>query len=106
MFLIWVVITKTKLLLYCHYYRKEKVAVEYINRNIGISESADAIASLLTRMCLKSVVTSNGTSVEVEVPPTRHDVIHACDIVEDVAIAYGYNNVHRTISDTNCVGVV
>ncbi len=30
--------------------------------------------------------------VEVTIPPTRHDVLHPCDIYEDVAIAHGYNN--------------
>ena len=29
----------------------------------------------------------------VQVPPTRSDILHACDIAEDVAIAYGYNNI-------------
>lgn len=29
------------------------------------------------------------------IPPTRSDVIHACDIWEDAAIAYGYNNIAR-----------
>lgn len=33
----------------------------------------------------------------MEIPPTRHDVLHACDIYEDVAIAYGYNNIVKTI---------
>lgn len=31
------------------------------------------------------------------------DVIHACDVIEDVAIAYGYNNINMTIPDTNCI---
>lgn len=31
-------------------------------------------------------------------------VIHACDIVEDVAIAFGYNNITKTIPQTNCIG--
>ena len=31
----------------------------------------------------------------MEIPPTRHDIIHACDIYEDVAIAYGYNNITK-----------
>ena len=31
------------------------------------------------------------------------DVIHACDVIEDVAIAYGYNSVKRTIPNTNCI---
>ena len=30
-------------------------------------------------------------------------MIHACDIMEDVAIAYGYNNVARTPPSTSCV---
>ena len=32
------------------------------------------------------------------------DVLHACDIVEDVAIAYGFNNVKMTFPKTNTVG--
>jgi len=35
-------------------------------------------------------------------PPTRSDILHACDIVEDVAIAYGYNNIEKTVPNTNC----
>jgi phenylalanyl-tRNA synthetase beta chain len=47
-------------------------------------------------MSLKSKVKDND-KLEVEVPPTRHDVIHPCDIYEDIAIAYGYNNIKRTV---------
>uniref|UniRef100_A0A8C6ZU85 Phenylalanine--tRNA ligase beta subunit n=1 Tax=Nothoprocta perdicaria TaxID=30464 RepID=A0A8C6ZU85_NOTPE len=78
-------------------YRKEKVKPEYINKKIGISETPSNLAKLLTRMCLKSHVTGNGNHIEVEVPPTRPDIIHACDIMEDAAIAYGYNNIQMTI---------
>ena len=52
-------------------YREEEVPVELVNCKVGINESADSIASLLTRMCFKTEVTGNGTSVKVEVPPTR-----------------------------------
>lgn len=37
----------------------------------------------------------------VSVPPTRPDVIHAADIIEDVAIAHGYDNIKKTIPNTN-----
>lgn len=37
-------------------------------------------------------------------PPTRSDVLHPIDIQEDVAIAYGYDNLTRTIPRTNTVG--
>lgn len=55
-------------------------------------------------MCLKSEITSNGDDIKVTIPPTRHDVIHPCDIYEDVAIAYGYNNIRRTLPKTNTIG--
>jgi len=47
-------------------------------------------------MSLKSKVKDNDKLV-VEIPPTRHDVIHPCDIYEDIAIAYGYNEIEKTI---------
>lgn len=34
--------------------------------------------------------------VDVEIPITRADVLHQADIMEDVAIAYGFNNLPRT----------
>uniref|UniRef100_A0A8C4J237 Phenylalanine--tRNA ligase beta subunit n=1 Tax=Dromaius novaehollandiae TaxID=8790 RepID=A0A8C4J237_DRONO len=64
------------------------------------SETPSNLAKLLTRMCLKSHVTGNGNNIEIEIPPTRADIIHACDIVEDAAIAYGYNNIQMTIPKT------
>ena len=36
-------------------------------------------------------------------PPSPTDVIHPCDIYEDAAIAFGYNNIQLTISDTTCI---
>uniref|UniRef100_A0A8C7MGW3 Phenylalanine--tRNA ligase beta subunit n=1 Tax=Oncorhynchus kisutch TaxID=8019 RepID=A0A8C7MGW3_ONCKI len=66
----------------------------------GISESTEHIAQLLTKMCLRSEVMSDGEQIEVEIPPTRSDVIHACDIMEDAAMAYGFNNIPRTTPRT------
>ncbi len=44
----------------------------------------------------------DGTSLTVCVPPTRSDVLHACDVAEDVAIAYGYNNIERRVGVQRC----
>jgi phenylalanyl-tRNA synthetase beta chain len=85
-------------------YREEVVGVQKTNRYIGISEPADKIAKLLTKMCLKSEVANSKEEVIVEVPPSRHDVIHACDIYEDVAVAFGYNNIKKTYPETSTVG--
>ncbi|XP_057613900.1 phenylalanine--tRNA ligase beta subunit isoform X2 [Chionomys nivalis] len=81
-------------------YRKEMVRADLINKKVGIRESPANLAKLLTRMCLKSEVIGDGNQIEVEIPPTRSDVIHACDIVEDAAIAYGYNNIQMTLPKT------
>ena len=35
--------------------------------------------------------------IDVRVPPTRADVLHQADIMEDVAIVYGYNKLPRNI---------
>lgn len=34
--------------------------------------------------------------IDVEIPPTRADVLHQADIMEDVAIAYGFNELPRS----------
>ena len=52
-------------------YREEVVSVDAINRSIGISESAESIAKLLTRMCLRSEVMEGGKSIKIEIPPSR-----------------------------------
>uniref|UniRef100_M4A1H5 Phenylalanine--tRNA ligase beta subunit n=1 Tax=Xiphophorus maculatus TaxID=8083 RepID=M4A1H5_XIPMA len=81
-------------------YRKEKLSGEFINKKVGIRESTERIAQLLTRMCLLSQPTGVSDEIEVEIPPTRPDVIHACDIMEDAAIAYGFNKITRTTPST------
>lgn len=52
------------------------IPVDYINKSVGVKETAHSIASLLTRMCLKSEVMEDGANVKVEVPPTRSGTEH------------------------------
>ncbi|KDR06506.1 putative phenylalanyl-tRNA synthetase beta chain, partial [Zootermopsis nevadensis] len=85
-------------------YREEVVNIQKTNQYIGISEPADKIVRLLTKMCLKSDIAKSQEEVIVEVPPSRHDIIHVCDIYEDVAVAYGYNNIRKTIPKTATIG--
>ncbi|KAF3848114.1 hypothetical protein F7725_021142 [Dissostichus mawsoni] len=54
-------------------YRKEKLSSDFVNRKVGINESTETIARLLTKMCLRSEVTGVGDEIEVEIPPTRSD---------------------------------
>ena len=52
-------------------------------------------------LTLKSV---NGDKLTVECPPTRSDILHPCDVVEDIGIGYGFNNIERVFPETNTVG--
>ena len=52
-----------------------------------------AMAALLCRMQLPTKIDAG--TLRVEVPPTRSDILHPCDVAEDVAIAFGYNNINK-----------
>jgi phenylalanyl-tRNA synthetase beta chain len=58
------------------------------------------IVDCLNRMQLPAHASDRGDTVMVQVPPTRSDVLHECDIIEDVAIAFGYNNIPKRIPKT------
>ncbi|CAH2040330.1 unnamed protein product, partial [Iphiclides podalirius] len=74
-------------------YREEVINIDKANRSIGINKEGGELAGLLSRMCL--ITSVEGSELRVRVPPTRHDVIHACDLYEDIAIAYGYNRIEK-----------
>ena len=76
--------------------RPTQASVDYINEVCGLSLSAHEICKLLERMCYHATPSqsSRGT-LDVEVPITRADVLHQADIMEDVAIAYGFNKLPR-----------
>ncbi|KAK4413309.1 Phenylalanine--tRNA ligase beta subunit, cytoplasmic [Sesamum alatum] len=74
------------------------VPLSYITSAVGISLPATEVASLLNKMQLHaehSVSANNETSFTISVPPTRSDILHPCDVDEDVAIAYGYNEIPK-----------
>mmetsp|Transcript_67653 Transcript_67653/g.180858 ORF Transcript_67653/g.180858 Transcript_67653/m.180858 type:complete len:590 (+) Transcript_67653:23-1792(+) len=90
---------------YPHFDKREVVAsVDYVNRILGVPLPAEEQIRLLGRMQLEATLDATGKVLNVNVPPTRHDVLQACDVAEDVAIAYGYNNVPRTVPATVTVG--
>nr|GLL44037.1 phenylalanine--tRNA ligase beta subunit, cytoplasmic [Ipomoea trifida] len=74
------------------------VSLSYINNVVGASLAENQVADLLHKMQLhakKSVSKDEQVKFIVSVPPTRSDVLHACDVAEDVAIAFGYNEIPK-----------
>ncbi|MCA9667328.1 MAG: phenylalanine--tRNA ligase subunit beta, partial [Myxococcales bacterium] len=75
-------------------------------RTIGVELSSAEVETLLGRM--GHVVERGGVGEEgmlhVDVPAYRNDVMHPVDLVEDVAIAYGYHNIRPKLLETMTVG--
>lgn len=77
--------------------RTTKAEVPYINQCCGLNLTAVEISNYLRKMAYRAKPsTNNADIIEVEIPPTRADVLHQCDIMEDVAIAYGFNSLPRS----------
>ena len=83
-------------------YREEVIYPKSVRNCVGIKATEDEMAKLLTKMFLKSEVLPDGR-LRCIVPPCRADVIHPCDIYEDIAIAYGYNNIQKQIPRTSTI---
>uniref|UniRef100_A0A5B7CBD6 phenylalanine--tRNA ligase n=1 Tax=Davidia involucrata TaxID=16924 RepID=A0A5B7CBD6_DAVIN len=73
-----------------------EVPLSYVTGTVGVPLEADEVTSLLNKMQLHAKQSISGDkkcNIIVSVPPTRSDVLHPCDVAEDVAIAYGYNEI-------------
>lgn len=71
------------------------------------SLSCEEAAVAATKMQLEAAPgkdEAGNEAILVNVPVTRADILHECDLVEDVCIAYGYNKIARTIPKTPCPG--
>ena len=62
--------------------QQREVKVSYINSCTGLDLEAHKIASLLSRMALTAEASPGADSVHVEVPPSRSDILHDCDVME------------------------
>ncbi|TFK29380.1 phenylalanyl-tRNA synthetase subunit beta [Coprinopsis marcescibilis] len=76
----------------------------YVNSCTGLKLSTKEVATLLERMSLEqSLSSTNADEINVHIPATRPDILHECDIMEDAAIAYGFNNLPKIFPTTSTV---
>lgn len=77
--------------------RVAEVEIDYLNSCTGLTESPESLCKLLSKMAYISTPSTKDSNIlEVSIPPTRADVLHQCDVMEDLAVCYGYNNLPRT----------
>ncbi len=72
-------------------------------RFIGVDLSTADVEGHLRQMGHGVTVRDDG-GMDVAVPAYRNDIMHPVDLVEDVAIAYGYHNVEPRLVPTFTVG--
>jgi len=75
-----------------------KLDLDYVNKRLGVYLSEKEVVTLLGRM---------GFGFEkgmVLIPAYRADILHQVDLVEDIAIAYGYENFEEEIPNVATIG--
>ncbi|MGM5482280.1 MAG: hypothetical protein ACQESF_02350, partial [Nanobdellota archaeon] len=71
---------------------KRTITPQFIEKMTGLNLSAKECAGLLERMMYK-IENTKEKNVEFFVPPIRTDIWHDVDIADDIARAYGVNNI-------------
>jgi phenylalanyl-tRNA synthetase beta chain len=80
-----------------------RLRVKYANKLLGLRLSDEEVIKCLRRCRLDAVRADDGL-LEVLIPPYRIDVLHEIDLVEEVAIGYGYYRLEPTIPKAVTVG--
>jgi phenylalanyl-tRNA synthetase beta chain len=80
--------------------------VEYVRRSVGFGAEVGGadMVDMLRRMQLPAAYDEAAGELAVDVPVIRSDVLHACDVMNDVAIAYGFNEVAERMPAVSTVG--
>jgi len=83
--------------------QKMKLRVSYANEMLGLKLSEAQVAESLKKSRLDAETLRNGV-VEAAIPAYRIDILHEVDLVEEVAIGYGYYRLKPTIPETLTIG--
>lgn len=79
---------------------KIKLSLENTNKLLGINIDEKTLKSLVEKMGHNYNLKTN----EAEIASWRTDILHEVDLIEDVAIAYGYENFKPEIPEISTIG--
>jgi len=82
---------------------KMKLAVDYANKLLGL-ELSDAEAIKCLQKCRLDAHKMGKGVLEVSIPAYRIDILHEVDLVEEVAIGYGYYRLKPSIPTAVTIG--
>ncbi|MGP8329668.1 MAG: phenylalanine--tRNA ligase subunit beta [Methanosarcinaceae archaeon] len=83
--------------------RIHRVTRSEVNSLIGIDLTIDEIVTQLERMRF-GIRNIAGDTIEVEIPSYRADILNIDDIIEDIAIGYGYEKIEPNFPKSSTVG--
>jgi phenylalanyl-tRNA synthetase beta chain len=69
---------------------KRVLSVDYVNKVLGTKMKGDKVIDCLNKMGHDATIKAKG-KINVETPMWRADILHDVDIVEDVAVGYGFD---------------
>lgn len=83
--------------------QKMKLRVDYANELLGLKLSEAQVVESL-RKCRLDAKTGSSRNIDVSIPAYRIDVLHEVDLVEEVAIGFGYYRLKPSIPETVTIG--
>jgi phenylalanyl-tRNA synthetase beta chain len=82
---------------------KVVIDTDEVLRLTGLALGDQEVVKCLQKMCYGARILSKG-KISVEVPPYRTDILHRVDVMEDVAIGYGFDKIEPTMPVTSTSG--
>lgn len=82
---------------------RRRMNVERANQTIGLDLEAEKMAQIMKRMRY-GVAKVGKENLTLEVPSYRGDVMHEVDLIEDLAIGYGYDRLEPTLPSVVTTG--
>ncbi|MFH1240334.1 MAG: phenylalanine--tRNA ligase subunit beta [Candidatus Diapherotrites archaeon] len=81
---------------------KIKIDLKYVNKISGLGLKINEVVKLLQNSNYD--VKAKGNSLDVSYPAYRQDILHPVDVVEDIIIAYGYNEIEPELVKVSTKG--
>ena len=73
-----------------------KIRFKRVNLILGTNLSNEKIKELILSMGIK-ILEENEKSIKVEIPSIRRDIEREIDLIEEIAILYGYNKIEESL---------
>ncbi len=81
---------------------KMKLTTSEVQEHLGFMITNDEIVHCLEKM--RYAAKALGNNIDVSVPAYRSDILHNCDLIEDIAIGYGFEKIKPELPGTLTTG--